>query len=304
MNLDLRHLELVVAIVEQGGVTKASERLHLSQSALSCQLKEAERRLGTALFHRTGRQMLLTAAGERLLRTALCVLRELTTAEQEIRALQSAPPAPVRIATECFTCYAWLPAVIHRLQERVPSLDITIAAEHTRNPGAAILKGDLDVAVVTRGDPRRRLHLTPLFVDQMIAAVPLGHRLASRKWIDAADLTQEHVVTFDARREELTLFTDLMDPAGLEPRKHTRMQLTEAMFELVKAGIAIAIMPRWVVLGNAAMTQMKLVQLTRKGIHRRWSAATLRGRKVPPHIPTFVEILSSQIRRTVELTAG
>ena len=75
--LDVRHLQLVQAIAEEGSVTRAGLRLHLTQSALSHQLRDAEERLGVRLFDRIGRRLLLAAAGERLLRSARAVLEEL-----------------------------------------------------------------------------------------------------------------------------------------------------------------------------------------------------------------------------------
>jgi LysR family transcriptional regulator, regulator for metE and metH len=114
--------------------------------------------------------------------------------------------------------------------------------------------------------------------------------------VDATHLQHEHVVTYDAPRSELTLFTDIMDPAGLVPRRHSRIQLTEAMIELVKAGMAIAILPRWLVVTHAASAHMRAVRLTRKGIRREWCAATLRGPSVPPHVIEFTGLLSELVQ--------
>ena len=84
MNLDIRHLKLIVAVTEEKSVTKAGERLHLTQSALSHQLRDIEERLGTPLFLRLNKKMILTQAGERLLHTARQVLDDLKRAEDHI----------------------------------------------------------------------------------------------------------------------------------------------------------------------------------------------------------------------------
>src|SRR5271154_3154770 len=83
--LEVRHLMLVKAVAEEGSVTRAGLRLHLTQSALSHQLRDAEDRLGTRLFDRIGKRMVIPPAGERLLGSARAVLRELEGAEREIR---------------------------------------------------------------------------------------------------------------------------------------------------------------------------------------------------------------------------
>ena len=112
MDLDVRHLRLVVAIAEHRSLTRASEVLHLTQSALSHQLRDIEERLGTLLFLRLNKRMAPTPAGERLLTTARAVLAELTGAETAIRGGLKDAPVPLRLSTE------WLSII--RDDPRVP----------------------------------------------------------------------------------------------------------------------------------------------------------------------------------------
>src|SRR5215471_2965936 len=108
VNLDIRHLKLIVAVTEEKSVTRAGERLHLTQSALSHQLRDIEERLGTQLFLRLNKKMLPTQAGERLLVTARRTLDDLKRAEEEIAQMASNKRGALRISTECYTCYHWL----------------------------------------------------------------------------------------------------------------------------------------------------------------------------------------------------
>src|SRR5919108_6468138 len=85
--LEIRHLKLLAAVAEEGSVTDAGKRLYLTQSALSHQLRDAEEKLGTALFLRLGKKMVLTPAGEKLLACAQNVLEELAQTESQIEAL-------------------------------------------------------------------------------------------------------------------------------------------------------------------------------------------------------------------------
>jgi LysR family transcriptional regulator for metE and metH len=109
--LEVRHLRLVAAIVDQGSLTRASARLNLTQSALSHQLIELEQRLGTPLFHRVNKRMSPTEAGERVLATARRVLEELSETEQELYLFATDRRGTIRLTTQCYTVYHWLPTV-------------------------------------------------------------------------------------------------------------------------------------------------------------------------------------------------
>src|ERR671939_869871 len=149
MKLDIRHLKLIVAVTEEKSVTRAGERLHLTQSALSHQLRDIEEKLGTPLFIRLNKRMLLTQAGERLLNAAPLVLGELRRAEEDIRQIAQHREGMLRISTECYTCYHWLPAVLRPFHDLFPRVEVRIVAEATRRPLAALLDGRLDLAIIS-----------------------------------------------------------------------------------------------------------------------------------------------------------
>src|SRR5687767_5401966 len=112
MELEVRHLRLVAAVAEHQSLTKAGDGLHLTQSALSHQLRDIEERLGARLFHRLNRRMVPTPAGERLLESAAAILGELQAAELAIRSGMAQRPVLLRLSTECYTGYHWLPSVL------------------------------------------------------------------------------------------------------------------------------------------------------------------------------------------------
>src|SRR3954469_11021686 len=108
VDLEVRHLRLVAGIADAGSMTRAAERLHLTQSALSHQLRDIELRLGTPFFTRLGRRMILTAAGRRVLDTARRVIADIERAEEDLRRLAGHGDGTIRVCTECNTGYHWL----------------------------------------------------------------------------------------------------------------------------------------------------------------------------------------------------
>lgn len=302
--LEVRDLQLVVAIVEEGGITRAGHRLHLSQSALSHQLRELEGRLGTALFWRRSRRMLLTPAGEQLLAGARPVLAQLGALEAELTGAGEAPRELVRLSTECYTCYQWLPAVLRTFGAAHPDVEVRVVAEATRRPLPALLAGELDVAVVSSRVENQKLQLRPLFRDEVVAVVSPRHRLARRAHVTAEDFRGEHLITYSVNPEESQLFTHFLRPAGVSPARVSRVELTEAILEMVKADLGIAVLASWALPPGLAGGALKAVRLTSAGLYRRWSVATLASRRPPAALEAFVRTLSAALKPGVPAPAG
>ena len=295
MSLELRHLKLVTAIAEEGGLSRAAGRLHLTQSALSHQLHDAEEHLGAPLFHRLSRSMTLTPAGERLLRSAHAVLDELARAEREISGNGSASNAVLRMSTECYTNYHWLPSRLKVFHRKFPRVDVQVVVEATNHPLRALLEGKLDLAIVSTRVRNHRIMFAPLFSAEMVAVMPPDHLLARRPFVRAEDVARETLIAYSSYEDNLTL-QELLRPAGLAPPRVLRVQLTEAILEMVKEGLGISILARWAVAPQVAAGNLRAVRLTPHGFRRDWCAATLRRKSLPTYLHEFVALLAKEPR--------
>lgn len=293
LHLEVRHLKLVETVAKEGGLTKAANRLHVTQSALSHQLRDIEDKLGTPLFLRLNKKMLLTQAGERLLGSAPAVLDELKRVEEDIRQIALHREGILRISTECYTCYHWLPPVLKPFNREFPRVEVRIIAEATHRPIEALLDGKLDLAISSAVTRNQKLMFKPLFKDEMVVIVSPDHPLASRSYITAKDFASEHLLVYSLPKEELTIFQKVLSPAGISPKHLSRVELTEAIIEMVKAGLGVGVMARWAVTPHIDAGSLRALPLTPKGFHRQWSAAMLRHRATPPYLIRFVELLAA-----------
>lgn len=291
MPIDTRHLRLLTAIVEEGSVTRAALRLHLTQPALSHQLHNAEEELGAPLFERINKKMVLTPAGERLLAVSRVVLEELRVAEEELRKSTAGGEGRLRISTECYTCYHWLPARLKLFHEIFPRVEVQIVAGVTHHPLPALLDGRLELAIVSDPKPNRRLEFQPLFEDELVAVMAPSHSLASRTWIRPEDFVGQHYIMYSIAREESTVFQQFLNPASVTPRQVSHVDLTEAILEMVRAGLGITVLARWAVAPLLASGELHAARLTRWGIRRKWCAALRRNGLRPAHIDSFVDLL-------------
>jgi LysR family transcriptional regulator for metE and metH len=292
MKFEVRDLRLVEAISRKGTMTRAATDLNVSQSALSHQLAQLERTAGSPLFRRAARGMLLTPQGERLLAAAHVVLDELREAERALMR-DAADTGVIRISTECYTCYHWLPASLTRFERRFPQVEVRVVVEATRAPLEALREDRIDLAIVTAAKAAARVEVRPLFRDEVIVLMSARNPLATRSYIRPADFTDQHLLTYSLAESKLSLFNDLLTPAGVRPARVSRLELTEAIVEMVKANRGISALARWAVAPYLDSPLLKGVRLTKEGWHRDWCGVVKASKKRPRYVDAFVDVLAT-----------
>jgi LysR family transcriptional regulator for metE and metH len=290
MDLEIKHLRLVSAIARAGSVTRAGDILNLSQSALSHQLRDIEDRLAAPLFHRVGKRMVLTPAGDSLLRAAAQVLDIVERTEHEIRNAGRVNAGRLRITTQCYTAYHWLPGLLKEYRLRHPHVDVQVDADATPRPIKSLLEGRIDLAIMSDRVRDRRLAIRPLFEDELLVIMAPNHRLASRGAVEPQDLADETVIIYPPK-EESTLLQRVLVPSGVTPRAIQQVQLSEAIVELVKAGLGVATMARWAVEPYVRTGALRTARLTRKGFRRRWDAVMLRDLAGTSFTKDFIDLI-------------
>jgi LysR family transcriptional regulator for metE and metH len=232
MDLEVRHLRLVTTVAAVGSLTRAGDQLHLTQSALSHQLRDIESRLGTSLFHRAGKRLVLTPAGERLLASATDVLERLERAEHDIREMGRDRAASLRITTECYTCYHWLPPLLLRFRRTFPKVEVRIDVEATHRPVEMILAGKVDLGLMSTPVRDRRLASRRVFDDELVLIAATHHRFARQARVRLTQIREETLFIYPPKEESGPLQNVLL-PAGAAPARIEEVQLTEAITELV-----------------------------------------------------------------------
>jgi LysR family transcriptional regulator for metE and metH len=294
VDLEIRHLRLVVAVAAHGSLTAAAEGLHLTQSALSHQLRDIEERLGAPLFLRRNRKMTPTPAGQRLLETGQAVLSQLERAESAVREIGRERQGLLRVATECYTCYHWLPGVLQDFTARCPGIDVRVDLEATSRPIPLLLAGRLDLALTLSPVRDRRLAATPLFRDELVVLVPAGHPFASQAYVRPQQLAEESLFTYSSR-EDSYVFQRLLTPAGISPKRHQQVQLTEAIVELVRARLGVSVLARWAVQPYQDKGSLAAVRLTANGFYRNWSAVVPRGLASTAYVGEFLRLIAAHV---------
>lgn len=243
--LELRHLQTLAALADTGSLGKAADRVFVTQSALSHQLKALEAYYGTSLFERNSKPLRLTQAGSRLVALAREVLGQVADAERDVAQWVSGRGGQLRIAVECHTCFDWLMPAMDAFREHWPDVELDLVSGFQSDAGALVESGAADFGVIhDRPSPRPGLAMEPLFRYETLAILSPRHRLAGRGHLNAEDFADETLISYPVDDELLDVVRHFLKPAGVRPRRRN-VELTVAILQLVASGRGIAALPSW-----------------------------------------------------------
>ena len=293
-SLEVRDLRLMMAIAECGGATRAARVLSLSQSAVSHQLRNLEERLGCRLFERSGKRLIITAAGERLVKLGAEVLKPITLAEQEIRRGATGERLLLRVATQCYTAFHWLPSAISVLSAEHPHVELVLTGEAPADFAAALDACQLELGLCVSPPRATRLERVRLFEDELVLVVPRGHQLAKQAFASGADLGGETLIMNQIASPERERVRKALFPRGEKPAKVMRVPFSEAIIELVSAGLGVSIMAGFTLQRAVRRGDVETVRLTRGGIRRSWTAVFRRNTRVDAAVRLLIEAVKRQ----------
>ena len=294
LHIDLKHLRAVKMIHEAGGLARAADLLHLTQSALSHQVKGLEDQVGVELFVRRTKPLKLSPAGMRLLKLANRVLPEIAATEEEFRGLQQGKTGRLHIAIECHACFEWLFPVLESFRKAWPDVDVDIRPGLAFDAMPALMREEVDLVVSSDPEERDGVTFSPLFDYDAVFLAAATHPLAAKDHVEAEDFRDELLITYPVERARLDVFSQLLMPAKVEPRTIRQVELTAVILLLVASNRGVAVLPDWVVREVRYNSDYVTRPLTAQGITRRLYAATRSDNAVKPFMAHLLRLARSE----------
>jgi LysR family transcriptional regulator for metE and metH len=286
--LEIKHLRMVRAISDTGNMTRAAERLHITQSALSQQLKDIEGKLQTPLFFRAPKKMVLTPVGKNLLKTAAHVIESLEEAELEIAKLVSGEQGELKVGAHCVFCYKWLPGVMQAFQSKFPNIDFEIG--NACDVPREIETERYHIVITILELPEERFTCLPLFSDQMVCAMPNGHPLSAQPFLKAEHFNGYSLISH-AEIERNRFYQAFLKPEGVKPKKMMTVGPPQAIIDLVASGLGISVFPKWAIREAFEGRRITVRPITRNGLQVTWKAAFLKNEQMPVFQQEFIRII-------------
>ncbi len=289
--MELRHLRYFVALAEELSFTRAAERVHVTQSTLSHQIKQLEDELGQKLFERTGKRVVMTEVGETLLVNATKALREIDDGIRAVRGTGAVLSGSLIIgATHTFNLNL-IPACLAVFMARHPTVIVTVRELAGAQVETELQAGSIDIGIAYR-PTRELLAFEPLYLEEMVLAVGKNHPLAARRRIRLAELHRQPLVLPTKGSTTRQILDESFATVGAEPAVAAEVDSVFAMLGLVRRTEVGAIISEQ---AAAGMDQIRTVPLESPTPLRIPGILLKQGRPLTAAERSFIAI----VRRTV-----
>lgn len=278
--MNLHHLRLFTAVVDQQGFTRAAQALRLSQPAISKSINELEAQVGTALIDRSGRPLRLTDAGQTLYLRARELFGVERTAERELRELRGLKRGVLRIAASTTIATYLLPPILGRFHLRRPGVRIRTTSTNTRAVLRMLVESRVDVALVEGPVSHPSVDVVPWRTDELVVIAPPGHPLRARPRVSVADLGREAFLVREPGSGTRYVASRALALHGVRLRNTIRVGGTEAIKQAVAAGLGLAIVSRAAAGDQLALGKIAILDVSGLEIHRTLTQLKLRDRAV------------------------
>lgn len=291
--LDSRQLMAFAILARTGSFTRTARELFLTQSAVSHAMKALESDIGCRLLDRMGKKVTLTQAGEHLLKHAEVVLRELQTAREGIEHLGKWGRGHLRVGATVSLCANLLPGVFREFKEFFPQSLIQLVPGDSREIAEALNHHKIDLGIALDTSSDHRIHGLPLFTDELIFVASPRH-----PWVHAGraareDISRQNIIVYNKTSHTFKCVDDYFREEGLVLNTVTELGSMEAIRELVKLNLGVAVTAPWQVHQELADGTLSALPLGRRKLKRDWVIQYRQGRQLSLAEETFVGLLKT-----------
>lgn len=277
--MDTRLLRMFCVVARLGSLVAASRVLHLTPSALSHALKSLEAQLGCRVFERTGKKLLLNQAGEQLFAQIQGPLAALDAAAESLKRLGKWGKTRLRIGASDSACQHIVPGIIRELKKASPSVQLQVESGDTPQLVNMIQQNRIDLALGVAPESDARLEIRPIFKDELLFAFAPSHRWAKAHSIPREELRTQPFILYQRSSLTAQLIDQYFRELQIVPSTVMEIANIEAIKELVKLNLGVAILAPWTVEKELARGTLAMRPLGPKPLRRQWAVLSLAGRR-------------------------
>ncbi|WP_459210374.1 LysR family transcriptional regulator [Aquimarina rhabdastrellae] len=286
--MEVKFFKLVKTIVEEGSIANSSEKLFLTQSALSHQLRELETGLGFKVFHRTRNKWNLTEEGKEFYKIACEVINSIEKGVHTLQQLQKGSVGTIKVSTECYSFYQGLSSFIQKMGMLYPEIDVELILEATHQPIPKIVANEIDIAIVTTKPIHETLLSTAIYEDEIVVVCHNENELNSYDYVEAHHFLNTHLIIHSFPLETVAVYEHFLKLNRITPNNISAIPLTEVALEMVTANMGIMCVPRWALKSFKLSTDLVFKRIGKHGLKRTHYLVTRQADKNKKYINDFV----------------
>lgn len=291
--MELRQLKYFMEVARVEHMTKASENLHVAQSAVSRQITKLEEELGVHLFDRVGRNMQLTSVGQDFLKQAAIALNELQKAEALVTEYTDPAKGTVRVGLPNSLSTKVLPSVISTFREKYPQITYQFMEGTNEELTEMLLSGVLDMTFLSPvPESSEQIEAIRFFDEKLKLIVPKTHPLAENFTVSLKELASEKFVLYPEDFDLYKIVTKAANKKGFEPQIAFQSRDFYTIQGLVGAGLGISILPE-MILDGVIFKETKSIALRDKELRRSVGIITTKKRNLSPSENLFRSFIIS-----------
>ncbi|MBC2091507.1 LysR family transcriptional regulator [Listeria welshimeri] len=291
--MELRQLKYFMEVARVEHMTKASENLHVAQSAVSRQITKLEEELGVPLFDRVGRNMQLTSVGQDFLNQAAIALNELQKAEALVTEYTDPTQGTVRVGLPNSLSTKVLPSVISTFREKYPQITYQFMEGTNEELTEMLVNGVLDITFLSPvPESNEQIEAIRFFDEKLKLIVPTSHPLAENFNVSLKELANEKFVLYPEDFDLYKIVTKAANKKGFEPQIAFQSRDFYTIQGLVGAGLGISILPE-MILDGAIFKETKSIVLRDKELRRSVGIITTKKRNLSPSENLFRSFIIS-----------
>lgn len=294
--MNLRQLEMLKAIVQSGSFTKASEGLYVSQSAISRQIKLLEDELGDKVFTRVNKRVVLTRAGEILLKYSNRLFHDMRNMISEIQQTNELTRGSLRIGGVMSVCTYLLPHILKRYRALHPRVELTVSIGNSETIVQKLRANEIDVGLLTLPLNQSDLQVVPPVLEEEMAVVTgAKHSLARKKYVAVQDLASCRFILFERGCITRKVIDEFFAQEQIMPKIVMEIENVEIIKPLVQIGLGVTIVPYQSVLREVKAKRLQLAKLVGKRLYREIGLVHIKSEYVPRSLQEMIKVFQTII---------
>ncbi|PKV51409.1 LysR family transcriptional regulator for metE and metH [Aquimarina sp. MAR_2010_214] len=266
--MELKYFRLIKTIAEEGNLANSSERLFLTQSALSHQLRDLEERLGFKVFHRSRNKWELTDEGAELYKLANTLFNSIDESFNNIKNIKEGSKGSIKLSAECQSFFHTIPGFIQKMGILYPEIDIDLTLGATYQTISQVLSNEIDIAIVTSKPASEELASIKVYEDEIFAVMHQENPLNSYDYLDASHFSDVHLIINSFPLEGVSVYEHFLKPNKINPKKISAIPFTEITLSMIEANMGIMCVPKWQLKSFKLSNDIIFKRISKNGLKR------------------------------------